>query len=224
MDFSRMKYRVDLLPETTKCIDAYPDLGDFAQVFDNEMDLPHGSAGEPLVDNDKILRYLIFMYSPNTPLRLQYPSPIKRKQQALKLANIEAEDEDTGEVNDGWKALCMLSEDWAISRFVTFCMIQDTGYVLIANTNSEVMQKVAERLLKDAGTEKANDLKNLREELTKAQSAYQEALENILQQESSAKNLEMLKFTINSQNSGIRMEDAIKTFSERKQLFPDIIP
>jgi hypothetical protein len=219
-----MKYRVDLLPETKKCVDVYLDLGDFAEVFDNEMDLPRDSAGEIMVDNDKVLRYLIYMYSPNTPLRLQYPNPVKRKQQALKLSNVEAQDIETGEVNDGWKALCMLSEDWAIARFVTFCMIQDTGYTLIANTNAELMIKVASSLLKDGENGKANDIKILREQLSMAQSAYQEALENILQQESSAKNLEMLKFTINSQNSGIRMEDAIKTFSERKQLFPDIIP
>jgi hypothetical protein len=223
MDFSRMKYRVDLLPETKKCIEEYPDLNDFAQVFDNESDLPTDLEGDSLVDNDKVLRYLIYMYSPNTPLLMQFPNPNKRKQWALKAANVESIDEE-GEVNEGWQALCMLSEQWAISRFVTFCMIHDTGYTLVANTNAEVMLKVSERLLKDAGTERANDLKNLREELTKAQEAYQVALEAIAQQEASARNLEAIKFTINSQNAGIRMEEAIKTFAERKQLFPNIIP
>lgn len=223
MDFSRIKYRVDLLPETTKCIDEFPDLGDFAHIFDSEEDLPKDSNGVALVDNDKALRYLIYMYAPNSPLPLQIPDLNKRKQWALKAVNVEAMDE-SGEVNDGWKQLCLLSEDWAAKRFVSFCLIHDNGHKLVAETNLAVMANVAQRLLTGSSTEKAADLKNLREELTKAQEAYQEALEKLLMNEAAAKNFEYVRFTINAQNAGIRMEDAIKAFSERRMLYPTIIP
>jgi hypothetical protein len=74
MDFSRMKYRVDTLPETQRCIDVFPDLGDFAHIFDNESDLPLDDNGKALVDNDKALRYLIYMYAPNSPCPFKYPT------------------------------------------------------------------------------------------------------------------------------------------------------
>jgi hypothetical protein len=118
----------------------------------------------------------------------------------------------------------MLSDNWASARFVAFCLIHDNGHRLVAETNLAVMSNVAERLLTGSSTEKAADLKNLREELTRAQEAYQDALGKLLMQEASAKNFEYIRFTINAQSSGIRMEDAIKMFSERGTVFPSIIP
>lgn len=216
MDFTRMKYRVDILPETTKCVDAFPDIGDLAHIFDNDEDLPED------VDPDKVVRYLIYMYAPNTPLTLQIPDINKRKAWALKAVNIDAD--EGGFVSEGYNQLCMLSEEWAAMRFVHFCLLHDSGNLLVAHTNYEVMVKVANRLVLSSAMEKAADLKNLREELTRAQSAYETALSNILQQEANQMNSQYLRYSIQNQTAGVRPEEYIPIYASRKKVFPNIIP
>lgn len=215
MDFSSLKYRIDLIPEDEKCITRFPELMELAHVFDNSSDLP------PDVTADKVLRYLVYMYDPKTPLSIQIPDLKKRKSMALKLINIDTN--DAGEVSQGYNELCCLNATWAIQRFVHFCMLHDTGNLLIAQTNFEVMHQLTEKLLLDVKQQKATDLKILRNEIDEARQAFEQALDRMLVNETNMKNIDYVKFTIRQNTLGIRPEEYIREYANRGDVFSSTI-
>lgn len=215
MDFSSLKYRIDLIPEEEKCITHFPELMELAHVFDNSSDLP------PDVTADKVLRYLIYMYDPKTPLSIQIPDLKKRKSMALKLINIDTN--DAGEVSQGYNELCCLNATWAIQRFVHFCMLHDTGNLLSAHTNFEVMHQLTEKLLLDVKQGRPTDLKILRNEIDEARIAFEQALDRMLVNETNMKNIDYVKFTIRQNTLGIRPEEYIREYANRGDVFSSSI-
>lgn len=216
IDFSTLKYRIDNIPEGEKCIKHFPELMELAHIFDNSSDLPDD------VTPDKVLRYLIYMYDPKTPLRTHIPDLKKRKTTALQLINVEAD--ENGEISDGFNELCSLNRSWSIQRFVHFCMLHDTGNMLIAETNNEVMAKMSEKLLLDVAGGRANDLKIMRNEIDEARIAFEQALDRMLQNEVNMKTIEYVKFTIRQNTLGIRPEQYIREYAARGNVFTNVIP
>lgn len=216
IDFSSLKYRIDLIPEGEKCIKHFPELMELAHLFDNSSDLP------PDVTPDKVLRYLIYMYDPNTPLRTHISDLRKRKSTALQLINVATD--ENGEVSNGYNELCLLNSTWATQRFIHFCLLHDSGNFLIAETNHEIMARLSEKLLSDASTGKASELKILRSEINEARIDFEAAMERISQGELTNKNLQYMKFTIRQNSLKIRPEQYIREYSERGNVFTHIIP
>lgn len=216
IDFSGLKYRIDDIPENEKCITRFTDLMELAHIFDNSSDMPSD------VSPDKALRYLIYMYDPKTPLRTHIPDLKKRKTAALQLINVEAD--ENGEVSEGYNELCSLNAVWSIQRFVHFCMLHDTGNMLIAETNHEAMAKLSEKLLLDISAGRANDIKILRAEIDEARIAFEGAQMRMLQDEVNMKTIEYVKFTIRQNTLGIRPEQYIREYAARGNVFTSVIP
>jgi hypothetical protein len=216
IDFSSLKYRIDIIPETEKCIKRFPELMELAHIFDNSSDLPDD------VTPDKVLRYLIYMYDPKTPLRTHIPDLKKRKTTALQLINVKAD--ENGEVSDGFNQLCSLNATWAIQRFVHFCMLHDTGNLLIAETNHEAMARLSEKLLSDIAMGKAGDLRILRGEIDEARLAFEQAQARMHQDEINMRTIDYVKFTIRQNTLGIRPEQYIREYASRGNVFTHIIP
>lgn len=78
LDFSKLKYNVDKVPSSTKIIDAYPELKEYAVIkkFKHTYD-------------DKVIRSIILLYSPNSPFVDAFFDVNKRYEVVFDYLNLE---------------------------------------------------------------------------------------------------------------------------------------
>lgn len=106
------KYPLHLLKKDESAILKYQDIAAYADVF---------SAPDTDIDPEIIIRYLILLYTPNSPAFLQHPHVGKRKTLVMSWLDIEPDDKGHfPEYND----MLLLRGDAMRRRFVTFLSIQ----------------------------------------------------------------------------------------------------
>lgn len=210
-----MKYRIDHIPDTEKVISHFEDLMLLAHIFDNETDLPEG------VSADKVLRYLIYMYSPGTPVRNELTDLEKRKQYCLLKINVlNSEEED---VVDGYGEMCAMKDAWIIERFMAFTGLQKSVDYGLLFTLEERSAKIQKYLL-TAGIDKATDDKNLMDGLDRVITKLKETLDRITEGETSIALQREIMFSIQKKRLGIAPEDSSREFREKGILYTDIVP
>jgi len=210
-----MSYYIENIPDDKDVITEFKDLVSLAHVFMEEKDLPEG------VSADKVLRYLIYMYDPNTPLRTEIPDIKKRKQFVLKKLNLLTEG-DT-EVPEGYSQMCMMNQEWIVKRFVAFTkFFKSIAYekLLVAEERYAQMN----HLILTSVIDKATDDKNLQTGRKAWYEDMKEALAEIMHGETSKKLEEEIVFTVKIANLGLRPEEYTREYKETKTVFPDIIP
>ena len=116
-DFVSCKYDIHLIKDGQLCVDRYPDLGLFREVF-MKNDLPEK------LDADFVLRFLILTYTPSSPFVKERTSDLPtRKTKVLEFLGITKQEQVTKEIEQ----LAMLNHVAIAHRWVTFLRIQASG-------------------------------------------------------------------------------------------------
>lgn len=215
MEYEKMQYFIENIPDNENVIEKFPDLLAQAHVFMGDSDLPQG------VSADKVMRYLIYMYDPNTPLRREIPDIKKRKQFALtKLNIVKAGDV---EVPDGYSEMCGMNKDWIVTRFIAFTkFFKSMAYekLLVAEERYAQMNN----LILTSVIDKSSDDKNLQAGRKAWYDDIKEALTEIMDGEVSKRLEESIVFTVKMESMGLRPEEYSREYRETGNLFSDIIP
>lgn len=210
-----MQYFIENVPDDQNVIERFPDLLAQAHVFMNESDLPSD------VSADKVMRYLIYMYDPNTPLRREIPDIKKRKQFALTKLNIVKAGDI--EVPEGYSEMCGMNKDWIVTRFIAFTkFFKSMAYekLLVAEERYAQMNN----LILTSVIDKATDDKNLQTGRKAWYDDIKEALQEIMDGETSKRLEESIVFTVKMESMGLRPEEYSREYRETGNLFSDIIP
>jgi len=215
MNYGPMAYYIEDVPEGESVVEKFPDLLAKADVFCREDDLPEG------VDGDKVMRYLIYMFSPNTPLRIDIPDMNIRKNFALNKLNIEAD--ELGEIPSGYSEMCMMNSEWIINRFMTFTrFFRSIAYEKLAIAEVRNFQLATYMLT--SKIDKSSDDKNFQQGRKGWYEDIKESLAEIMDGESSKRLEEEIVFKVKMESLGIRPEEFTRFYKDNKMVFPDIIP
>lgn len=208
LDYSSTAYQIEGVPLNKKCIERFSDLMTQAHIFDAD-DAPDG------IDNDKVLRYLIYMFSPGTPLITAIPDIDNRKRYVL--GKLELNDQSA------YASMCDMTEPWIIERFIAFTrLLQSEDYSIMAS--AEVMMSKISKELLAVESSKAGDYGKYREDLEKWRLTLVQARERILKEESSIRAQRAVTFSVKAQNMGISPEEVARVFREKKEVFAHVIP
>ncbi len=215
MEYEKMQYYIEDVPDNENVIEKFPDLVSKAETFMMESDLPKD------VSADKVMRYLIYMYDPNTPLRNEIPDIKKRKQFALtKLNIVKAGDV---EVPEGYSEMCGMNKEWIVTRFIAFTkFFKSMAYekLLVAEERYAQMNN----LILTSVIDKATDDKNLQTGRKAWYEDIKEALQEIMDGETSKRLEENIVFTVKMESIGLRPEEYSREYREKGELFKGIIP
>lgn len=213
LDYSRIAYPIEGIPDDEQVIEKFPDLLSKADVFCRD-DVPEG------VDTDKVLRYLIYMYAPGTPLDEIPDIPARKNYVLKKLGIMEGDDED---VLSGYGEMCAINKPWIVERFITFtsfhCSI-DYGIMHTAMIRVQTIQKA----LLTAEIDKSTDDSNYQKGLEGWRVKYEEARERITKGEQSVILQRAMNFMISAKTLGISPEEFSRVWREKKEIFPEVIP
>ena len=213
--FESMFYYIEDIPEGENVVERFADLSSLADVFLRTDDLPEG------VDADKVMRYLIYMFSPNTPLRREIPDFNSRKKFVLKKINVDTDEH--GNVSEGYALMCAMNEDWIVDRFIKFTkLFRSVEYEKLAVADARKAQLT--HFILTSKVDKSSDDANIQKGLKGWEDDIRSALEEILQGEKSKAIVEKISFSIKMDNLGIRPEEYTRFYKDNKYLFNEIIP
>jgi hypothetical protein len=214
LDFSKIAYNIEAIPEGQAVIYGFSDLASQSHVFDRSDDLPHG------VDADKVLRYLIYMFAPGTPVRDAYPDINQRKRYTLNKLNIVIDENDTDE---GYAQLCLMNATWAVERYIAFTRLQCSEDYSIMST-ADIRIAALQRALLTQPVDKSGDDKNFQEGLERWRQTLVDARGRIMNDETSITLQKAITFSVRAENLGIQPEYYARVWREKKEIFPDVIP
>src|SRR5690606_12903526 len=175
-------------------------------IFAREDDLPEG------VDADKVMRYLIYMFAPNTPLRAYFPDIHNRKRYVLKRLGISA-DEDVP--TDGYGQMCLMNQPWIIERFIAFTRLHcSEDYAIMAT--AELRINALMRKLMEAEIDKSSDDTNYQKGLESWRATIAECRKRIMQDESSIALQRSITFSVKAETLGLKPEEYSRVWREHK--------
>lgn len=213
LDFSRSVYPIEDIPDHESVVERFSDLMSQAHVFMNP-DMPKG------VDADKVMRYLIYMFGPGTPVQKALPDLAQRKQYVLKkLGLLESDDKET----EGYSGLCLMNEDWAIERFICFTRLSCSEDYLMMNT-AELQIAAMQRGILSTSVSKAAEYKAYQEGLEKWRQTLVDARTRVMNEEISLVLQRSVTFSVRAETLGIRAEEYSRIWRDKREIFPEIIP
>ena len=214
LDFSKIAYNLEGIPEGENVIEKFSDLASQAHIFDRTDDLPEG------VDADKVVRYLIYMFAPGTPVKEAYPDINQRKRYTLNKLNIKVDDTDDG---DGYAQLCLMNAEWAVERYIAFTRLQCSEDYSIMST-ADIRIAALQRALLTQPVDRSNDDKNFQEGLERWRQTLVDARTRIMNEEVSITLQKAITFSVRAENLGIQPEHYARIWREKKEIFPEVIP
>lgn len=214
LDFSKISYNIEGVPEDESVIYKFSDLASQAHIFDRSDDLPDG------VHPDKVVRYLIYMFAPGTPVKDAYPDINQRKRYTLNKLNIQL---DEYEQENGYAQLCMMNVDWAVDRYIAFTRLQCSEDYSIMST-ADIRIAALQRALLTQPVDRSNDDKNFQVGLESWRKTLVDARTRIMNDETSITLQKAITFSVRAENLGIQPEHYARVWREKKEIFPDIIP
>lgn len=214
LDFSKIAYNIENVPEGQPVVYGFSDLASQSHIFDRSDDLPEG------VDADKVMRYLIYMFAPGTPVRDAYPDINQRKKYTLNKLNIVIDESDTGE---GYVELCLMNSEWAVDRYIAFTRLQCSEDYSIMST-ADIRIAALQRALLTQPVDRSGDDKNFQEGLEKWRQTLVAARMRIMNDETSITLQKAITFSVRSENLGIQPEHYTRVWREKKEIYPEIIP
>lgn len=214
MDFSKLKYRVDQVPDSKSIVMSYPDLGRLAHIFSSQGDMPME------LTPDFVMRYIILMYAPGSPFVTDFSELKTRKAKVLAYLNVKVEGKAQlpahynnliafkyGSVVD--KAVLFLrlckNHEWALLRAA-----EEKQFLLISQMFTKFADVQDEKRLQDAIKANMEMLKSLKE--------------SIVDREKSLELDEGVSQYLAEENLGIDPETYIVQYGESGTVFPSVMP
>jgi hypothetical protein len=163
--FDGFKYRLDKLKEGESAIYAWPEIAEYANVF----------AEDDMHDPETVMRYIILMYTPNSPVYKAEPGHLaKRKTNAMAILGIEPEPDGAyPEYND----MLLLRSDGMRRRVALFLMIQHSmDWQIMCHAEEELYKLMTE----DFNHRDPTDAKARRVLIEETREQFQNAKERIM--------------------------------------------
>jgi len=214
LDFTKISYNIEGIPDDEAVIYRFSDLASQAHILDRSDDLPEG------VSADKVVRYLIYMFAPGTPVKDAYPDINQRKRYTLNKLNIMVDDTDP---ENGYAQLCMMNVDWAVERYITFTRLQCSEDYSIMST-ADIRIAALQRALLTQPVDRSNDDKNFQAGLESWRQTLVDARSRIMNDEVSITLQKAITFSVRAENLGIQPEHYARVWREKKEIFPEVIP
>jgi len=214
MDFSKLKYRVDQIPDNKSVVMHYPDLGRMAHVFSDQGDMPNE------LTPDFVMRYLILMYAPGSPFVSDFSELKSRKAKVLGFLNVSVEGKNSLPAHYNnliafkytsvvQKAVLLLrlckNHEWALLRAA-----EEKQFLLLSQMFTKFDDVQDEKRLQDAIKANMEMLKTLKD--------------SIIEREKSVELDEGVSQYLAEENLGIDPETYIVQYGETSSVFPGIVP
>jgi hypothetical protein len=216
-DFVSCKYDIHLIQKDQLCVDRYPDLGLFREIF-MKKDLPKG------LDPDFVLRFLILTYTPSSPFVKERTSDLPtRKTKVLEFLGITKQDQVTKKIEQ----LAMLSHIGIAHRWVTFLRIQaNQDWIYLVQSQERYFNLIAEvNKLNTKGegnvvdpldeVRKTEAVSKLRHEITKSMNDFMAGERSKILEE-------IVSFSLMSDSFNIMPENYIRVWAETNKLPYDL--
>lgn len=211
-EYARMKFNISVIPRNQRCIDHFPELKKFEEVF---------MAKDKVGDPDLVLRYIILLYSPHSPAE-SIPDLKKRKIWALKDV-LKVEEPFSQSLKDmvQWK-------DEVINRkAVIFMWIVGGARYLMYKQAAEEIMAITTTEIKYDGADLDEQKKNAdiqkvkRENLTKAAAELENSQDLFLRGEKSVELEKALAEFVLSESLQIRPEEYVRIWQNSGKVFQE---
>lgn len=211
LDFSKIAYNIEDIPEHEDVLDRFSDLALQSHVFGRSDDLPDG------VSADKVLRYIIYMFSPGTPVTSAFADIDKRKKYVLFKLNIDLEEMPY------YAGMCLMNEPWAVDRYIAFMQMQCSEDFGVFSSALIMMTNIQREMLVTK-FDKTTDFKNLQGGLESWRDTAVSARERLMHDESSLVLQKAITFSATASGLGIQPEEYTRVWRDKKEIFPDVVP
>lgn len=212
MDFSKMKYRVDAIPMEIPIASVYPDLKRHP-ILSSELEL-NG------LDNELVVRYLLCLFTKDSPFVEEYPDLLKRKGAILRFLNVvpDAQNKLPQEIVD----MTAYKISGVLMRAILILRISKSVDWSIARAAEEKQAQLLERML--VPTDDVNAEYKLQQTVELNRRQLEESISRILSQENSVRLQEGVMQFMADESLGIKPEEYMDYFANNNTVFPDVIP
>lgn len=159
-DFSKLMLKVRIVPQEKSLLKVFPELNkhqEFKVKFDN-------------LNRNKVIRYVVYMYDKNTPLRKKFPDILRRKVEAAKEAGFKIN--KVGLFEDDVEEFLRGKNDKVNRMIVAYARIYKNFRYSYSITVEESFYGLMRSII-------AGELKNL-PDLKKAQKELDESMDELL--------------------------------------------
>lgn len=152
-DYGKIRYPIHILKDEEDVVQAFPDLAavpifsakshDFVMTVYDEKNNPSRevvSVGLNGLDNNFVMKYIILMYSPNSPSVEKYPQIGKRK--AWVMSELGVELNEDGNYDDKYLDLLLNQNRLITKKIATFLTIQQPADWAILLKSQEDLQEI----------------------------------------------------------------------------------
>jgi hypothetical protein len=214
MNFIKLKYRLDEVPEGESVIMHFDDLRKHANAFTFQGDMP------PDLSPEFVMRYIILMYSPGTPAQ-EIPELNKRKAWVLSQLNVRP-DKDK-KLPESINGLLGNRYQNAVEKIVLFLRInRNMDWAILVAAEQKQSDLLVQMF---TAKEDVADERTLQQAIKMNRELYDEQMVKFLDGEKSKELSEAVNQYLSEENLGIDPETYIKHYTETGKPFDaDVIP
>ncbi len=212
MDFSKMKYRVDMIPKNKSVFEAYPELKKY-DILTTNLELDG-------LDNDFVLRYLILLFGVGSPFVEEYPELTQRKAAILRYLGVEPN--ERRELPKNIENMATYTNPVVLMKAVMVLRLSKSSDWQIARACEEKMSQLNQKMLIEQVD--VNAEKNLQQTIELNRVQLEKTLDRLTGQENSRLLQEGIMSFLADESLGIRPEEYMDYYAQHGTVFPNIIP
>jgi len=212
VDFSKMKYRVDMIPKNKSVFEAYPELKKY-DILTTNLELDG-------LDNDFVLRYLILLFGVGSPFVEEYPELTQRKAAILRYLGVEPN--ERRELPKNIENMATYTNPVVLMKAVMVLRLSKSSDWQIARACEEKMSQLNQKMLIEQVD--VNAEKNLQQTIELNRVQLEKALDRLTEQENSRLLQEGIMSFLADESLGIRPEEYMDYYAQHGTVFPNIIP
>jgi len=212
VDFSKMKYRVDMIPKNKSVFEAYPELKKY-DILTTNLELDG-------LDNDFVLRYLILLFGVGSPFVEEYPELTQRKAAILRYLGVEPN--ERRELPKNIENMATYTNPVVLMKAVMVLRLSKSSDWQIARACEEKMSQLNQKMLIEQVD--VNAEKNLQQTIELNRVQLEKTLDRLTGQENSRLLQEGIMSFLADESLGIRPEEYMDYYAQHGTVFPNIIP
>jgi hypothetical protein len=214
MDFTKLRYRVDQIPQGKPVVMAYPDLTKWSHVFMSQGDTPID------VTPDFVMRYIILNYCPGSPFISDYPELNRRKARVLSYLNVDVD--ANKKLPDCYNTLVGFGYQSVVDKTVLFLRLVKSAEWSLLRAAEEKHSLLLKKML--VAQEDVQDERVLVQTIESNMRLLDEGMTKFLEGEKTRSLHEGTLQFLAEENLGIDPESYIVEFGEKKTVFEGIVP
>lgn len=214
MDFSKLRYRVDQIPDNKSVVMQYPELGRLSHIFSEQGDMPIA------LTPDFVMRYIILMYAPGSPFVTDFSELKTRKAKVLGFLNVKIGSKD--ELPAHYNGLVGFKYAEVIRKTVLFLRLCKNHEWALLRAAEEKQFMLLESMF--TKFEDVQDEKRLQDAIMANKKLLDDLKVSLLEREKAVELDEGVSHYLAEENLGIDPETYIVQYGESGTVFPSIVP